>query len=64
MSDSKTISQLAQQLHKAEKNRELIRLFSPQFPDMNFADAYAIPSAWVRKRGRPGSVCNVVSLAR
>jgi len=47
MIDTTTIAQLAQQLHAAEKSRHVIRLFSPQFPDMTIADAYAIQSAWV-----------------
>jgi 2-oxo-hept-3-ene-1,7-dioate hydratase len=41
------IKTLAQQLYFARKNREAVRHFSKQYPQMTIEDGYAIQRAWV-----------------
>ena len=40
-------SNLANELHEAEKLREPIEQFSKRFPDMTFEDSYAIQREWI-----------------
>ena len=40
-------SNLAKELHQAEKRREPIDQFSRRFPDMTFVDSYAIQREWI-----------------
>ncbi|MGH8014540.1 MAG: 2-oxo-hept-4-ene-1,7-dioate hydratase [Candidatus Binataceae bacterium] len=47
MLDASTVIRLARQLHEAERSGKVTRLFSPQFPGMTIADAYAVQRAWV-----------------
>jgi len=45
--DNATVIRLARELHEAEKNRNVIRFLSAQFPEMTIADSYAIQKAWI-----------------
>ncbi len=50
-----TISALAVELDEAERTRKPVRQVSLRYPDMTFADGYAVQQAWVDlklKRGR------------
>jgi 2-oxo-hept-3-ene-1,7-dioate hydratase len=46
MLDDSTIAELAQRLQRAEDEKQFIRMFSLEHPDMTVEDAYAIPRAW------------------
>ncbi|MDH2435494.1 2-oxo-hepta-3-ene-1,7-dioic acid hydratase [Pokkaliibacter sp. MBI-7] len=47
MLDANLIVQAANRLDEAEKNRQQIRQFSLDYPDISIEDAYAIQKAWV-----------------
>jgi 2-oxo-hept-3-ene-1,7-dioate hydratase len=46
MLDDSRIAELAQRLQRAEDEKQFIRMFSLEHPDMTVEDAYAIPRAW------------------
>ncbi len=47
MLESALVKSLAQQLYEARKNRQALRQFSRQYPQMTIEDGYAIQRAWV-----------------
>ena len=47
MLETGQITQLAKELHDAEKNRQQIPAISQKYPDITMEDGYAIQKAWM-----------------
>src|SRR5690349_3994028 len=54
MLDKKTISEIAQSLNRAEKNRVQIRQISLDYPEITIEDAYAVQREWVALKVEEG----------
>jgi 2-oxo-hept-3-ene-1,7-dioate hydratase len=56
MLDESRIAELAQKLQKAEDEKQFIRMFSIEHPEMTIEDAYAIQRAWTAIKLAKGRV--------
>ena len=56
MLDESTIAELARRLQKAEDEKQFIRMFSIDHPDMTIEDGYAIQRAWTAIKLASGRV--------
>jgi 2-oxo-hept-3-ene-1,7-dioate hydratase len=56
MLDDSTIAELARRLQRAEDEKQFIRMFSLEHPDMTVEDAYAIQRAWTAIKLSKGRV--------
>jgi len=55
MLDDSTIAELAQRLQRAEDEKQFIRMFSLEHPDMTVEDAYAIQRPGRRSNSAKGA---------
>lgn len=56
MLDPKTVDGLARRLQEAERSKQLILIFTLEYPDLSIDDAYAIQRAWTRMQIDNGRV--------